>query len=138
MPDEQGLRSFVSIAVRSPVVQDHALLWARINESTYRMLQAMKEADWPQQHINVLFGFWMNLGTHEWRHDASASARQALIVYQTTYRRWWQDTLGTTASFNLKHIDQEALVRIKAKITDQPFQATERHAKEACTVVSVP
>ena len=59
MPDEQGLRSFVSIAVRSPVVQDHALLWPRINESTYRMLQAMKEADWPQQYINVLFGFWI-------------------------------------------------------------------------------
>ncbi|KAF8550623.1 hypothetical protein OG21DRAFT_1419435, partial [Imleria badia] len=121
LPDEKGLHSFVPLAsarAKQSVIEDHNLTWLQIDEATHRMIQAMKEAEWPEEHIQALFGFWMNLGTHEWRHDADESAHQALIIYQAIYQRWWHDTLGTTSSFNLKHIDQEALSRIKAKIVN--------------------
>ncbi|KAF8550563.1 hypothetical protein OG21DRAFT_1487675 [Imleria badia] len=132
--DEKGLHLFVPLAsarAKQSVIEDHDLTWPQIDEATHHMIQAMKEADWPEERIQALFGFWMNLSTHEWRHDADESACQALITYEATFRRWWHNMLGTTSSFNLKHIDQEALVRIKARIVDQKYQATEKHAREA-------
>ncbi|KAF8439451.1 hypothetical protein L210DRAFT_3646226 [Boletus edulis BED1] len=133
LPDEQGLHSFVPITTakaKQSIIENCDLTWTQIDEATHHMIQAMKEAEWPEEHIQALFGFWMNLGMHDWRHDVDESAHQALIIYQATYHRCWQDTLGTTSSFNLKHIDQEALMRIKVKIIDQKYQATEKWAQE--------
>ena len=137
MPDEKGLHAFVPIAsakAKQSIIEDQDLTWAQVDEATHRMLQAMKEADWPQDHLDAMFHFWINLGTHKWQHDMDESACQVLIFYQATYWRHWHDTLGTPSSFNHKHIDQDALIRIKAKIIDQKYQATEKHAKEASSL----
>lgn len=94
------------------------------------MLQAIKKAEWLQDHITVMLQFWINLGMHKWYHDADGSTCQALIIYQAMYCHRWHDTLGMTSSFNLKHIDQDTLICIKAKINNQKYQATEWQAKE--------
>ena len=136
MPDEQGIHSLIPIAsakAKQSIVQDQDLTWAQLDEATHCILQAMKEADWPQDCLNAMLQFWMNLGTDEWPHDADETARQVLIIYQAMYRCWWHDTLGTNSSFNPRHINQEALIRIKVKLVDQHYQITEKRAKEAST-----
>ncbi|KAN0084359.1 hypothetical protein V8E55_007863 [Tylopilus felleus] len=136
MPDEQGIHSLIPIAsakAKKSIVQDQDLTWAQLDEATHCILQAMKEADWPQDCLNAMLQFWMNLGTDEWPHDADETARQVLIIYQAMYQCRWHDTLGTNSSFNPRHINQEALIRIKAKLIDQHYQITEKRAKEAST-----
>jgi len=134
MPDENGTHSFVPIAAakaKQAIVPDKDLSWNQIDEALHRMLQAMKDAKWPAERVQDTLKFWMNLATHEWRHDPDETAQQALIIYQATYRRRWHDSLGTASSFNLRFINQEALVRIKAKIVDQRRLAIDQRAKEA-------
>ncbi|KIJ09536.1 hypothetical protein PAXINDRAFT_55044, partial [Paxillus involutus ATCC 200175] len=115
LQDEQGLHSFVPIAAakaKESVIPDHELTWPQIDEATHRLLQAMKECGWEEDCVGAHLQFWMNLSAHEWRHDPEDAAHQALIVYQATYRRRWHDTLGTASSFNLKYLDEEALIKI--------------------------
>jgi hypothetical protein len=128
MQEEQGLHSFVPIAVakaKETIIPDHKLTWPQIDKATHRLLQ-MKECGWEADQVNVHLQFWRNLSVHKWHHNAEDAARQALIVYQATYRRRWHDTLGTTLSFNLKYLDKEALMKIKFKITSK---ASHRHYK---------
>ena len=94
------------------------------------MLQAMKECSWGADRTDAHLHFWMNLSTHEWRHDAEDATRQA------TYRRRWHDALGTPSSFNLKHIDKEALNKIKFKITSRLHTAITSQAKEPSVSLS--
>lgn len=94
------------------------------------MLQVMKKVVWPAEHINAMLNLWLNLDIHKWCHNLNNSAHQALIFYQATYCHWWHDTLGTTLSCNPKHLDQDALIHIKAKINYQKYQATKRQARE--------
>ena len=78
----------------------------------------------------------MNLSAHEWQHNTDDAARQALILYQATYRRRWHDTLGTPSSFNLKYVDEEALTKFKFKITSKLQATITSQAKEASTSLS--
>ncbi|KIJ09014.1 hypothetical protein PAXINDRAFT_88067 [Paxillus involutus ATCC 200175] len=136
LQDEQGLHSFVPIAAakaKETVIPDHELTWPQIDEATFCLLQAMKECGWEEDRVNAHLQFWMNLSVHEWRHDPEDAARQALIVYQAMYRRRWHDTLGTLSSFNLKYLDEEALIKIKFKITSKIHAAITSQAKEVST-----
>ncbi|KAF8833785.1 hypothetical protein BDN67DRAFT_682819 [Paxillus ammoniavirescens] len=98
----------------------------------------MKECGWEEDRVGAHLQFWMNLSAHEWRHDPEDAACQALIVYQAMYRRRWHDTLGTASSFNLKYLDEEALIKIKFKITSKIHTAITNQAREVSTIFNTP
>jgi hypothetical protein len=81
LQDEQGLHSFVPIAVakaKETVIPDHKLTWPQIDEATHRLLQAMKENGWEVDCIDAHLQFWMNLSAHEWRHNAKTQPDKPL------------------------------------------------------------
>ena len=68
VPGDQGSHSFVPIMAaraKQSIIEDQDLSWAQINESTHCFLKAIKEADWPQECIDALYAFWINLASHE-------------------------------------------------------------------------
>ncbi|KIK80817.1 hypothetical protein PAXRUDRAFT_157631, partial [Paxillus rubicundulus Ve08.2h10] len=134
MQDEQGLHSFIPIAAakaKDTIIPDHELTWVQIDEATHRLLQAMAECGWGPEHLDAHLNFWMGLSAHEWCHDPKDTAWQALIFYQDAYCKRWHNTLGMPVSFNLKYIDEEALIKIKFKITSKLHTAITNQAKEA-------
>ncbi|KIK80287.1 hypothetical protein PAXRUDRAFT_101128, partial [Paxillus rubicundulus Ve08.2h10] len=115
MQDEQGLHSFIPITIakaKDTIIPDHELTWVQIDEATHCLLQAMTECGWGPEHLNAHLNFWMGLSAHEWHHDPEDAAQQVLVFYQDAYHKRWHNTLGTPASFNLKYIDEEALIKI--------------------------
>ncbi|KIK93976.1 hypothetical protein PAXRUDRAFT_143871 [Paxillus rubicundulus Ve08.2h10] len=137
LQDKQGLHLFVPIAVakaKETVIPDHKLTWSQIDEAMHQLLQAMKECGWEEDHVGAHLQFWMSLSAHKWQHNPKYSTCQVLIVYQATYQRRWHDTLGTMSSFNLKYLDEEALIKIKFKIANKLHTAITNQAREVSTL----
>lgn len=63
-------------------VKDKHLSWEEFSQASYCMLNAMKQQDWPDDHISMIRDFWVALETHHWRHNPSNTCKKALLLYQ--------------------------------------------------------
>ena len=82
-------------------VKDEALSWEEFGQANYRMLGAMHQQEWPDDHLKMVHDFWVALETHFWHHDSSKYCRHALLVYQGRVRKDWDKRLGMADTFHL-------------------------------------
>ncbi|KAF8547080.1 hypothetical protein OG21DRAFT_1396951, partial [Imleria badia] len=61
---------------------DEHLSWEEFSQANYRMLNAMKQQEWPIDRIDMVRDFWVTLETHDWCHDLSEYRKRALLLYQ--------------------------------------------------------
>ncbi|KIK71854.1 hypothetical protein PAXRUDRAFT_181726, partial [Paxillus rubicundulus Ve08.2h10] len=70
----------MSIRAKECKVKDEHLTWEEFSQANYRMLNAMRQQDWPNECIVMIRDFWLALEGHEWRHDPSEYRKWALLV----------------------------------------------------------
>ncbi|KAF8834017.1 hypothetical protein BDN67DRAFT_870218, partial [Paxillus ammoniavirescens] len=85
MQGPDGNHSFVASSIakdKAVVIRDEDLTWEQFTEAAIRMLEAMKDHEWPDNRIEMHIKFWSALESHRWRHSCFAYHKWALLVYQ--------------------------------------------------------
>jgi len=99
-------------------VPDERLTWEEISIAKTKLLQYLREADWPEKHITALASFYIGLDSHSLREEEGGE--EILIEYQAEVRREWMDTLtgiGTQDPFDIGEISERRMDRISARVT---------------------
>jgi hypothetical protein len=123
MPSTNGLHSSISAgAVKDPksaVTKDENISWEEFNESTPRMISAMKVHDWPQDRIDMHIQFWSALQTHRWRHALDPLKQRALLLYQGQQRRKWHLYAGSSESWSLEVLNEQLLIEAREDLFNE-------------------
>ena len=90
-----------SVRAKKYKVKDKALSWEEFSQASYRMLNTMRQQEWPANRLKMIRDFWVALESHFWCHDSSEYQRRALLVYQGRIRKDWHKMLGTVDAFHL-------------------------------------
>ncbi|KAF8546457.1 hypothetical protein OG21DRAFT_1426972 [Imleria badia] len=90
-----------SVKAKKHRVKDEALSWEEFSQANYRMLNAMRQQEWPADCLKMIHDFWIAIETHSWRHDPSEHRQRALLIYQGRIRKDWHKTLGMVDAFCL-------------------------------------
>ena len=99
-------------------VPDERLTWEEISIAKTKLLQYLREADWPEKHITTLASFYIGLDSHSLREEEGRE--EILIEYQAEVRCEWIDTLtgiGTQDLFDIGEISERRMDRISARVT---------------------
>ena len=115
-----------SVKVKKHKVKDEALSWEEFRESSYRMLNAMRQQDWLLERLDMFRAFWLALEGHAWRRDPSEYRKRALLLYQGRVRRDWHKTIGTPDAFCLLplHIGRLNVTKSKKRAGVAPSYST--------------
>ncbi|KIJ06741.1 hypothetical protein PAXINDRAFT_91553 [Paxillus involutus ATCC 200175] len=65
---DNGIHSFVSLSsvkAKSSLVKDEDLTWEEFGQANFRMINAMRESEWPDECIWMHIDFWLSIETHE-------------------------------------------------------------------------
>ena len=101
----------------SGVIEDRYILWEDFCQAAPRMIIAMEEADWPQEHVAMLAKFWGNLQIHELRSSRDPLDQKTLIVYQAEQRRLWHLAISSPqGAYNLSRINEEIMRKTRDKV----------------------
>lgn len=123
MPSTNGLHSSIPAgAVKDPksaVTKDENISWEEFNESTPRMISAMKVHDWPQDRIDMHIQFWSALQTHRWRHALDPLKQRALLLYQGQQRRKWHLYAGSSESWSLEVLNEQLLIEAREDLFNE-------------------
>ncbi|KAF8955124.1 hypothetical protein BDZ97DRAFT_2064167 [Flammula alnicola] len=57
--------------------------------ATPRFIQAMVDASWPEDRVDMFLQFWNNLQRHKWRGSRREVETRALLLYQHIERQKW-------------------------------------------------
>ena len=82
-------QSTAAVKAKECKVKDEHLTWEEFSQANYRMLNAMRQQDWPEERTTMVRDFWLALESHEWRHDPSEYRKRALLTYQGKIHRDW-------------------------------------------------
>ena len=110
-----------SIRAKKYKVRDEALSWEEFGQANYRMLGAMRQQEWPDDHLKMVRDFWVILETHFWRHNSSKYCRRALLVYQGRVRKDWHKTLGMVDTFRLLPLNASHLNDYHQELLDNAY-----------------
>jgi len=77
---DKGLtfQTSASVKVRKHKIKNEVLSWEEFGEVNYRMLNAMRQQDWPAECLDMVRLFWLAIKGHNWRHDPSEYHKHAL------------------------------------------------------------
>ncbi|KAI5982617.1 hypothetical protein EDD15DRAFT_2126138, partial [Pisolithus albus] len=67
---------------KSAVIRDEDLTWEQFGEAAIRLINAMRENEWPEDRVKMHVDFWTALETHPWRRSPLAHLKRALLLYQ--------------------------------------------------------
>ncbi|KAF8136205.1 hypothetical protein EV363DRAFT_1158646, partial [Boletus edulis] len=67
---------------KSDVVQDENLTFEQFGQATLRLMSAMVNNGWQQNHVDMHVCFWSNIENHEWRYSHIKTEQRALMHYQ--------------------------------------------------------
>ena len=107
--------------LKTELLSDDQISWEQFFEAMPRIIDYMKQYNWPKDHVDMHYTFWLNLHSHPWRTSTDRFAKQALLTYQARYRWRWHLTIGTNAGFSLAKINQAALDRIHTELSQGAF-----------------
>ena len=112
VPGQDGTHTFVPSVIahdKSSVTQDENLTFEQFGQATIRMMDAMVNNGWQQEHVDMHVRFWSSVENHEWRYSRVDSQQRALLLYQGNQRHFWHITIGGPQAFNLAIINEEVL-----------------------------
>jgi putative sterol carrier protein len=112
-----------SVKAKKHKVKDKALSQEEFAEANYRMLNAMRQQDWPVKRLDMVRYFWLALEGHSWRHDLSEYHKCTLLLYQGRVRRDWHKTLGTPDAFRLLPLQVGRLNDYHQELLDNVYAA---------------
>jgi hypothetical protein len=104
-------------------VKDEHLSWEEFGQASYRMLNSLRQQEWPEVRIEMIRDFWITLESHDWRHEPSNSRKKALLIYQGRVHRDWHKTLGTPDAFRLLLLNAEHLHEYHQEVLDSAYAA---------------
>ncbi|KAG6376558.1 hypothetical protein JVT61DRAFT_1534 [Boletus reticuloceps] len=138
MRDEDGQHAFVPVTTskfKDTVIPDKDLTWAEFDEAAPRLIQAMRESSWEEEHVQSHLNMWLKLSGHPYRHDPDKYGKRALIVYQDTTRRRWHNLLGTPESFDLVLISMEMIKEIRDDLLHKSNKALREEALQLLLIL---
>lgn len=112
VPGTDGSHSFVPSAFahdKSNIIQDKNLSFEQFGQATLRLMNAMVNNGWQQDHVDMHIHFWSNIENHEWCYSRLDSQQRALLFYQGNQQCFWHATIGGPLAFNLSIINEEVL-----------------------------
>ena len=68
-------------------VKDEVLSWEEFGKANYRMLNAIRQQDWPVEWLDMVRLFWLTIEGHDWRHNPSEYHKCTLLIYQGRVRQ---------------------------------------------------
>jgi hypothetical protein len=126
-----------SVKAKKHKVKGEALSWEDFAEANYRMLNAMRHQDWPEEHLDMVRHFWLALEGQSWRHDPSEYRKCALLLYQGRVRRDWHKTLGTTDTFHLLPLQVERLNDYHQELLDNAYTTKIEAVRTVCNLLAI-
>ena len=114
-------QSSASVRVKKYKVKDEALSWEEFGQANYRMLNAMRQQEWPADRLKMIHDFWVALESHFWRHDLSEYCQRALLVYQGRIQKDWHKMLGTADAFHLLPLNAGCLNNYHQELLDNAY-----------------
>ena len=103
-------------AIRDPklvVTKDENLSWEEFNQAAPRMIMAMKQHEWPEDHVLMHVQFWTALQNHRWRHSFDEMQQRALLLYQSQQRRLWHLTAGGPQGWSIAELNHELILKAR-------------------------
>jgi hypothetical protein len=123
LPAANGQHSWIPAGAahdpRTVVTKDEDLSWEQFNEATPRMINSMRENDWPEARVQMHIEFWSALMNHRWCHDLDKVRQRALLTYQGQQRRKWHLAVSGPHSYSLAVLNQDLLDQVKEDLLDQ-------------------
>ena len=98
-------------------------MWEEFGEANYRMLNTMRQQDWPAERLDMVRLFWLAIESHDWRHDLSKYWKRVLLLYQGRVRRDWHKTLGMPDAFSLTPLQVGHLNDYHQELLDNAYAA---------------
>ncbi|KAG2049253.1 hypothetical protein BDR06DRAFT_1012351 [Suillus hirtellus] len=75
------------------VIDDQNLKFEDFCQACPHIIEAMQEAAWPTDRIQMMAIFWRNLQVHDFHSMHDPLAQKALLVYQAEQRKRWHITV---------------------------------------------
>lgn len=110
-----GLRQQAEIASTKKVTSDDNLTWRQIGIAKNILLESLKRALWPQDHINIWATFYANLEAHDLHQEPNGE--RLLIRYHADARRQWHDKLlHENIAFDVSIISEKRLDALETQL----------------------
>jgi len=99
------------------VIDDQNLRFEDFCQACPRIIEAMQEAAWPADRIQMMALFWRNLQVHDFRSMRDPLAQKALLVYQAEQRKRWHIAVKSArGAYDLSRINEVLLERTRSDI----------------------
>ncbi|KAG1845250.1 hypothetical protein C8R48DRAFT_765267 [Suillus tomentosus] len=99
------------------VVDDQNLRFEDFCQACPRIIEAMQEAAWPTDRIQMMALFWRNLQVHDFRSMRDPLAQRALLVYQAEQRKRWHIAVKSArGAYDLSRINEVLLERTRSDL----------------------
>ncbi|KAG1773430.1 hypothetical protein EDD22DRAFT_767200 [Suillus occidentalis] len=87
------------------VVNDENLPFEEFCQACPHFLTVIEEADWPQDRVQMMARFWMNIQVHKYRSLRDPIAHKTLLTYQSEQRKRWH--IAAKSSVGLYDISKD-------------------------------
>ncbi|KAG0703211.1 hypothetical protein DFH29DRAFT_803757, partial [Suillus ampliporus] len=98
------------------ITKDKNLSWEDFNEAAPRIIVAMKQQEWPEDHINMHITFCTSLQNHRWHHAMDILKQRALLLYQSQQHRMWHLTAGGPHGWSIAELNHELILEAREEI----------------------
>jgi hypothetical protein len=101
-------------------IPDRQLQWSQVSIGKSGLLKQMAKSGWPQQHIEALGVFYLELDSHNLRHEVMGE--QAVLAYADEVRREWFLALKPNSprdAFDIGVINAERLDKIHRRLLNR-------------------
>ncbi|KAG0700562.1 hypothetical protein DFH29DRAFT_876479 [Suillus ampliporus] len=99
------------------VIDDQNLNFEEFCQACPRIIQAMQEAAWPADHIQMMAMFWRNLQVHDFCSMRDPLAQKALLIYQAEQRKRWHIAVKSAGgAYDLSRINEVLLEHTRSDV----------------------
>lgn len=123
---------------KTVITKDENLSWEEFNEAAPRMINTMKQQEWPEDRINMHISFWTALQNHRWRHAIDVLKQRALLLYQSQQRRLWHLTAGGPHGWSIAELNQELILEVREEIFNLDRDQALAMLKQVRSLFSLP
>lgn len=129
-----GIRQQSEMASSKKVIPDDNLTWRQIQVAKNVLLDSLKRALWPTDHIQIWATFYARLEAHDLHQEAQGE--RLLIRYHADARRQWHDKLlNENVAFDIGTISTKRLEALEGVLRREDDTAREQRSLAQVTFV---
>lgn len=116
--DDGSLSTVANAKAPKGTVADRELSFESFCLACVNMLDAMKNADWPDDRITMFASFWSEIQEHPLRHSGEELDRRVLLLYQEEERVRWHHTASSSSvpPYDMSRVDAGILAEVKERV----------------------